>query len=345
MIDRRTVYILGAGASFPYGFPLGAGLRTEILNVKPADLHQVKFSNAGIVPKIEELTSQFKQAFEHSKSPSIDAFLANRTEFSEIGRIAIAKVLLSYERVKTLYADERNDDWLGAVLNSMRCPKIEDFLKNQVSFVTFNYDRSLELTLLNFVRHNFNHSEGDALKVVESFPIIHVYGSLGSLNPSSKNFVPYGGGTPSRSAYVGVFGDDNGHAERERYRQHLRWVASAASEIRVIPEHRDDVEPNHFSRAKELIANAERVVMLGFAFDDLNVRRLSPELPTAIGRLENEFHGDAVCCAATIYGMAQAEVLRVARGLAREAHRLRQFRLHNMTSLQMLRHTGIHICD
>src|SRR6185295_12564481 len=109
MIGRQTVLVLGAGASQPYGFPLGAGLVdqvcTEILDENQgrtlgtvgADGKQyfVTFSERlkrlGHRPDlIERFAVQMRQA----RPYSIDAFLETRTEFRTVGKAAIADVLL-----------------------------------------------------------------------------------------------------------------------------------------------------------------------------------------------------------------------------------------------------------
>lgn len=37
MIRRQTVFVLGAGASYPYGFPTGEGLVNEIIGLASTD--------------------------------------------------------------------------------------------------------------------------------------------------------------------------------------------------------------------------------------------------------------------------------------------------------------------
>ena len=334
LIHKKTVFILGAGASYPYGFPLGAQLRQDIMKVPASYLHDVKFLGKPRPLDVEPSTREFFQAFIESKAQSIDAFLANRMEYAEIGRVAIAKVLLGYEVVHRLFDDSNEDDWYAAVFNAIRCPA-EQLVNNQVSFVTFNYDRSLELALWSFLRHTYKLSEDEAWSAMEQFPIVHVYGCLGSLNPKSPLFVPYGLGGLNESGIQSA--DDQ---------QRQRLVAKAAAQIRVIPEHRSDLHSEGFDRAKKIITEAERLVCLGFAFDDLNVSRLSPNLQGTMNVLADALDGDAPRFAGTVYGLKDAEIRRVAKLITPASKRLSTLQgLHAMKSTEMLRHTGIHICD
>lgn len=334
MIHKNTVFVLGAGASYPYGFPLGVKLRQDIMKVPATYLHDVKFLDRPKPSAVEPSTTEFFQAFIESKAPSIDAFLANRMEFAEIGRIAIAKVLLGYEVVHRLFDDANDDDWYAAVFNAIRCPR-EHLGSNKVSFVTFNYDRSLELALWSFLRHTYKLTDDEAWTATAQFPIVHVYGSLGSLNPQSQNFVPYG---------LGGLRDSGISSADEQHRQRL--VTKAAAQIRVIPEHRGDQHSEGFDRAKKIISEAERLVFLGFAFDDLNVTRLSPDLQGAMNAIVDALDGDAPRFAGTVFGLRDAEIRRVAKLITPASKRLSTMQgLHAMRSTDMLRHTGIHICD
>src|ERR1700712_4789564 len=96
MAKEKTVLVLGAGASRGYGFPVGAGLRQEILKLG-GDSHASDLMQVGR----QELAS-FTKAFKESQSYSIDAFLGRRVEFSDVGKKAIALVLLRCEAMATL---------------------------------------------------------------------------------------------------------------------------------------------------------------------------------------------------------------------------------------------------
>ena len=78
---------------------------------------------------------------------SVDALIEHRPEFLEVGKAAMARVLLSKERHDALFDQKEGDiegDWMGLLFRYMAGP-LEDFGRNAVSFVTFNYDRLIEL--------------------------------------------------------------------------------------------------------------------------------------------------------------------------------------------------------
>src|SRR5712671_5186207 len=103
MITTPTVLVLGAGASYPYGFPTGKQLKEQICNT---------FSPEGSLPDVfasEECTLEpeqffaFREAFLRSGQPSIDAFLERRPNFLDVGKLVIAFSLMPYEKEENLY--------------------------------------------------------------------------------------------------------------------------------------------------------------------------------------------------------------------------------------------------
>ena len=108
MITTPTVLVLGAGASYPYGFPTAKELAELICDAfsspteKASQLlgsHESKYA-----PK---QFFEFREAF--LRSPlSIDAFLQRRQEFLEVGKLAIAYCLMPLENESNLYQPHRN---------------------------------------------------------------------------------------------------------------------------------------------------------------------------------------------------------------------------------------------
>jgi hypothetical protein len=61
---------------------------------------------------------------------------------------------------------------------------VDDFItNNQVSFVTFNYDRTLEHFLCVRIANTYGIALPLAWESVKKIPIVHVYGSLGEFSP------------------------------------------------------------------------------------------------------------------------------------------------------------------
>ena len=155
MITTPIVLILGAGASAPYGFPIGDRLRKLILA-------NLTHTSRKIIQPIVELgfTAQeidtFRQAFDKSQQPSIDAFLEHRSDdYMEIGKLAIAATLIPFEREHLLLDQSSNDanhvflgdPWYQYLIERLTTKDPDHFRNHKLSIITFNYDRSLEYSL------------------------------------------------------------------------------------------------------------------------------------------------------------------------------------------------------
>jgi hypothetical protein len=180
MITTPTVLVLGAGASCPYGFPTGKELKVEICNAfsKP-EAEGCQFLSANTNHSADEFL-QFGNAFLKSGQSSVDAFLEHRPEFLEVGKLAIAYCLIPREDEERLYqADEkRGGDWYGYLSEKLNAT-FEEFGNNELSIITFNYDRSLEHFLLNSLHYSHGKKFEECAETLAKIPIIHVYGQLG----------------------------------------------------------------------------------------------------------------------------------------------------------------------
>src|SRR5687767_1945488 len=88
VIQRRTVLILGAGASMPYGFPSGRDLRDKIIAGLRKDTAQL-FQLLGAAGYDLQVIRNFRDALLKSGRPSVDVFLEHRSEFISVGKVAI----------------------------------------------------------------------------------------------------------------------------------------------------------------------------------------------------------------------------------------------------------------
>lgn len=256
MIENETVFVLGAGAHCPYKFPTGEQLKEKIVSVvrQSLDLNDgdsKSFSRMawhGAATKAEvqkERCDEFVHALSLSGQLSIDSFLnANRHQpgFQAIGKGAIAQVLLEHETKSELFSSD--DDWMkylfsNIMLNGADSP--DSFIKaNKIGFVTFNYDRFLELFLFTRIKHSFGLDDEKALDVLRHIPIHHIYGSLGPF--------PKTGVDPSDA-----------------------WIL-AAKEIRTIHDTEHDIAT--LNAAKALLSQAHVICLLGFGFHEENTRLL-----------------------------------------------------------------------
>lgn len=264
MIKRKTVFVLGAGAHQPYGFPGGAGLIDQILTTIPAELDprvDLGDISSGIYanqPNVSLIAlEQFRVALEMGGHTSIDSFLATHSKrdgFSTIGKLAVAHKLLPLEFAQEWGRKPIKGDWMTYLFQSMLhgCLESPDkFIEhNHVSFVTFNYDRTLEDFLCSRISHTYTLQPAHAWEKTKQITIVHVYGSLGEFDPKviTPQFRP-------ERAYMSV-----------------DQTRNAASSIRMMYDDRKG--HTEVQRAMELIGASDCVCFLGFGFDPDNIERL-----------------------------------------------------------------------
>jgi hypothetical protein len=249
MIKRKIVFVLGAGASEPYGLPLGWQLSEYLHKANKASALAAVLSRCCDI--LEAETERFSDSFLKSGRGSIDAFLSNRRDMSRIGKLAIAHELITRERADQVFRTGNLDNWYSKLWDVMMdgASSHHDLSRNTVRFVTFNYDRSLEFFLHEATKHTFNVGDVDAFNAWSKIGILHLYGSLGTLNSGApQGFREYGPNYTPKSLF------------------------DAAEGIKVIPESRDD--DKDFQMARHWFSVADEIVYLGFGFDPLNVKRL-----------------------------------------------------------------------
>jgi len=144
MIEKPTVLILGAGASVPYGFPSGRGLKQIILKSLGTsgimNLRQI-MKDLGFEPSIVE---SFRNDLFYSGWSSVDAFLEYRPKFIEIGKLAIALLLFPFELEDKIFKEKDSENsWYHHLFEKLKT-NFDSFDKNKISIITFNYDRSVE---------------------------------------------------------------------------------------------------------------------------------------------------------------------------------------------------------
>jgi hypothetical protein len=289
MSDKPThkslVLVLGAGASYEAGFPLGSELKTQIaegLYFKHEHGSRDHRSGDDYLyeglrrlslphnPQGAEFNALLKCARHiHDAMPlaiSIDNFIDSHREESRIascGKLAIARRILAAERASILYVDRMqagaldfdaaDKTWLNAFFRLLteNCQKkdIEARLKT-VSIITFNYDRSVEHFLNHALQSYYRDSSGWAAGVLKSLDIYHPYGRVGPLSWMGGNEPTDFGDEPSPAALV------------ELSKQLLTFSEGTSADESSIEQIRRD------------LLGASRIAFLGFAFHPLNMELL-----------------------------------------------------------------------
>ena len=262
MIPKPTVFILGAGASVPYGFPTGSQLTKNICKNVWNGNYLTDIAKE-ISPHWESdarlLADQLAKA-----TISIDTWLSHRTDQEKnIGKYLIARAIIEHESLDNLreaFTDDK--DWyadLWAMLLPLESRGGVKYLYENapVAFITFNYDRSLEQSLITKVQSTFRDSIEDCAKVIaERFPIIHVHGQLGRL-PWQNNLEVSG---------IKIRDYDSACD--------LKTAFASAAHIKIMGE--DNGVEGPYRAARTLLEEAERIHFLGFGYHDENLKRLKP---------------------------------------------------------------------
>jgi len=273
MIERKTVFILGAGASCPYGFPSGIGLREKICSsyVRDCEAYLRGKAYEGLVEVQLREAEEFRGKFDGS-SISIDKFLAINSEFYEPGKRAIIFRILEAEQESAFreQTKHKEQDWYSWIYNQLidEIVKKQDysrFHENDVSFVTFNYDRSLEHILYENLVNSFNGIEtARIIEELNRIRIIHVFGQVAPLKwKDRKHGIEYG------ESFVDVPVDD------------------LSENLQIVYEENNNPE---VEEARNLISKAKRIFFLGFGYAKENLKILI----TPKGADGQRFYGTAL---------------------------------------------------
>lgn len=250
MITKPTVFILGAGASYGFGYPLGKNLVEIILkNFDPDNSDNAIELFTGLGFSEEEIIS-FRNQLRLSAAPSIDSFLEPRGEdIRYLGKLAIAYALIPFEKTEPLFYES---SWYITLLNKLKST-FKDFEKNRLAFVTFNYDRSLEHFLMTALVNQFNKTEQEVAEKLKKIPIIHLYGKLGML------------------PWETVKSDEYSREYSPKVLPHL--LRRSSKSLKIIYD-KLELDNEDFRQAKKILSNARKVYFLGFGYHTDNLERL-----------------------------------------------------------------------
>jgi len=194
MIGESTVFILGAGSSVPYGYPTADKLRHDIITSfkdrYKEFLEELKLLDVSTVNNKVNKVRDFIHLFKESGTKSIDLYLSRNENLLDVGKNVLTLQMLFYERDSKFNEDMDNPkfDWYSdlftEITNYIISPNDLKMIKrNNISFITFNYDRSLEHYLHKSLKYSFSECKEREIKdAIENFNFIHVYGKIADLN-------------------------------------------------------------------------------------------------------------------------------------------------------------------
>jgi len=284
MKDKKTVFVLGAGASCPYGYPSGARLRKSIcLNQEFMQnycdyLRNNKVDQADVIRRDVQ---QFKDAFTKSSIKSIDIFMANNPKLAPVGKYIIAFEVFSAEQ-KSRFREEaklwqelsrnppkswtktdsilrredfQGEDWCSYLYNRfieglIGRDVLPDFSIGDIAFITFNYDRSLEYFLYESFSNSFTEvPESQVIQFLKNLKILHVYGQIMPLK----------------------WQDSNEGVDYKPQEISESLLQKAAKNIKTIYEQKESSE---LDEARSLLKKAEQIFFLGFGYAPENMEVL-----------------------------------------------------------------------
>ena len=320
MFINKTIFILGAGASWHYGYPTGEDLVKKVIGKAriAEDYFRISMNASNVnvrrpeyvgrdAPKdaglsTNEIRAQWQKALGECQTLVsrlrevnplvIDYFLGQNPTLQPIGKLMIAWVILECEKdysrlggninrqevlksspmfadrehAKTLDLAKCKDNWYRFIIHKLAVPCMNstDLLQNDVHFVTFNYDVSLEHALDQALRNIELFKTADIERFLSKDRIIHVYGKVREVS----SVVSIDWNIPWTGQY---FADAANH---EAYKFFLDTVYAASKGLRVIDPTDKESDKASIRAAKKAIKAAACVYILGYGFDQYNNKRL-----------------------------------------------------------------------
>lgn len=301
---KKTVFVLGAGASKEVGLPVGTELKEKI--AKSLDI-RFKDSRTQISGDFE-ITGAFRSLVKIGTPPhgdinsylevarkirdglplaiSIDNFIdvhSGNELLERCSKLAIVSNILTAENSSKLQFDQYRGDttvkfsniedtWYTTFFQLLteNC-KRQDLEKrlSLVVLVIFNYDRCFEQFLVSALRTTYFLTKVEAASYLKLMTIFHPYGSVGSPNEwGTQKGVDFGKKPDA---------DD---------------LINLAKQIKTFTEG-TNADASNIVELREHVRTAPRVVFLGFAYHPMNIDLLAPKAPHH-NELNQEVYGSAL---------------------------------------------------
>ena len=281
-----TVFVIGAGAGKELDMPVGSALSAEIatkLNINyktfgaelgSGDPQLADALRRIAVAKKEDYNEWRRAGVAVSEgvayTRSIDAYLNAHRDDEKIkvcGKLAIAHVILACERKSALYVGgaargftnriKVDEFWLSDLLFLLQEGVIKsdnlDRIFDNLCIINFNYDRCVEQFLFNVLQPLYRIGVGTAAQLMQRLVIYHPYGQVG--------FMPWDNGNPKVE-----FGDTD-----------YRDLVELSGQIRTFNEQMADKQ--ELNEIRQRVAQAQRIVFLGFHFHNQNMELLKASGP------------------------------------------------------------------
>ncbi len=276
--ERSNVFVVGAGASKEFGLPTGFELKANIKKICDIRFEDGYTQSSGDWEVVEALRNLARERSDRNINdylnaawrirdnidfaPSIDNFLDTHRDdeyIVEFGKLAITFALQQAESQSTLVVDEngrvdpRNSEtWIGRLFSILVAQRtFDDFVAalENITFVSFNYDRCIQHFFVNVARSYFNSGNEGAQRVLDALNVVYAYGSIGEY-------------------YLHQYGSSFGVISKGQ-----KLVETS----RLIQTFTEGGDSQSRTAIQYAIRNADVVVYLGFGFLPINMKLLAEE--------------------------------------------------------------------
>ena len=281
MFRTSTTFVIGAGASAGLGLPVGTELKRQIaglLNFEFEFGHRLLKGDDFLAEVMrfgerDEVSRRFRAAAtianDVSFARSIDDFIhvnEGDADIEFVGKLAIARAIAAAEKRSKIFVDPSvsvdcfavskvESEWHYSLFQMLQVPRsgIDRMFEN-VNFIVFNYDRCLEHFLFCTIKRFYRLSDDEAARVISRAKFYHPYGMIGRLP-----WMPVEPNTPST-----IYG---GGARRENFEQIARGLKTYSESLS---------DSDELDSIRKSIAEADKIVFLGFAFHQQNMDLIQP---------------------------------------------------------------------
>ena len=154
---------------------------------------------------------------------------------------------------------ETNQDWYSYLYRRMTSSLVspdsyKNFRGNNVTFITFNYDRPLEHFLYESLNNSFRSASGiEILKELNETPIYHVYGKITDL--------PWESNIDRDTAVHYIKADEDPYLEFT-----FSHLEKLKKNIKIVYERKQSDYPEIHDKISSAISSAKRIFFLGFGY-------------------------------------------------------------------------------
>jgi len=319
MATGKTVFVVGAGASYEMGLPVGEKLKEQIsdmLTFRQIEGHYSARVQDNVIYEAQRIADSWRipevtmqktiQASAHMAHAlpltlSIDNYLHNHNGDKAVevcGKLAIVRAILAAESNSSLYKpsdrimidfNDCSKAWLVPFMQLLsedcNLDRLRERLSNVV-FIVFNYDRCIEQFMLHAIMAIYKVEPRVAAEIVSWIEIYHPYGTVGEL--------PWHTELDELDVTIDFGGTPDGAKLLELIKG-----------IKTFTEGTDDSSSDIIAIRRSIV-EADRIVFLGFAYHRLNMQLLTGDEPAR--QLTRRVFG-------TAYGMSNSDTQLVNEAL------------------------------